>query len=190
VESQNLHRRHLSPEHRRQKVAELRSQGMSTREIARKVGAAQSTVMDDLKAGERFRSPAPEEPDVEVAAGAGCESGAVVGEAGEAPDEPARKKAPPPVPVRVTGRDGKQYPASKPKAVPAPEPGVRTPAPQFLGPPFGGSGGAVPGERAAPALNPPSDVVRPKHCPKHRTDDRITLIFQAHSRMKRPPENR
>lgn len=48
----NLNRRHLTPESRAEAVAALRSQGWSTRRIARTAGISQSTVVRDLHAVE------------------------------------------------------------------------------------------------------------------------------------------
>ena len=45
---QNVLRRHMTPELRREIVAELRSEGQSTRQIAATVGAGESTVRRDL----------------------------------------------------------------------------------------------------------------------------------------------
>lgn len=45
----NVHRRHMTAELRRDIVAELRSEGQSTREIAGKVGVSHPTVLNDLK---------------------------------------------------------------------------------------------------------------------------------------------
>jgi hypothetical protein len=90
IDSLNLHRRHLTAEFRRQRVSELRAKGMGTREIAEKVGVSQMTVVRDLAAGESGVSPDPE----------------------PAADEPAAEQ-PPPQPAKVTGRDGKKYPAKR-----------------------------------------------------------------------------
>ena len=49
VDSQNLHRRHLTAEFRRERVREMRAAGMSTREIAKKLGTSQMTIVRDLK---------------------------------------------------------------------------------------------------------------------------------------------
>ena len=53
----HFHRRHLSPEWRRERVKELHGKGMSTREIAKEVGTSQATVRNDLKSGEQCCSP-------------------------------------------------------------------------------------------------------------------------------------
>ena len=44
----NIYRRHLDPETRRPYIAELRSQGMSTRDIAEKAGVSEPTVRRDI----------------------------------------------------------------------------------------------------------------------------------------------
>jgi len=49
VDSQNLHRRHLSREWRQQRVRDLRARGLSTRTIAEVVGCCHNTVRRDLK---------------------------------------------------------------------------------------------------------------------------------------------
>jgi hypothetical protein len=105
VDSQNLHRRHLSTEWRRERAKELRAKGMSLRGIGRELGVHNSTVAADLKVKqEPAGNPAPEPPPAAI----------------EPPTpQPAPEPKPPPVqqpppPPRVTGRDGKTYPASKP----------------------------------------------------------------------------
>jgi transposase-like protein len=45
----NVHRRHMTPELRRQIVAELRADGESTRQIAAAVGVSHTTVQNDLR---------------------------------------------------------------------------------------------------------------------------------------------
>lgn len=111
VESQNKHRRHLTAEWRKEQVKKKRAEGKSTRQIAAEVGAAQSTVVEDIRAGERNRSPEPERAEP------------------EAEPEPNPESAPV-APTKVKGRDGKTYAATKkaqapvkkaePKAEPAP----------------------------------------------------------------------
>jgi hypothetical protein len=53
----NVHRRHLTRELRQELVGDLRAEGKSTRQIAQTLGVSQTTVVTDLKAGERNRSP-------------------------------------------------------------------------------------------------------------------------------------
>lgn len=125
VDSWNLHRRHLTTEFRRQRVQELRDQQMSTRQIARTLKVAQSTVMDDIKAGERVRSPESQEVDEETpSASDQPEATPAPGEDREPVATPVLPWNPPSVPSKVTGQDGKQYPARKPKtsATKAPKP--------------------------------------------------------------------
>lgn len=126
VESQNLHRRHLTAEFRRERVKELRATGMSLRQIAKAVGASVATVHDDLSVKPepvQFRTPAP------------APNPLTLGERppGDGPPEeidpedaahPAIPIPPPPAPQKVTGRDGKQYPAERPKPAPQTKPNV------------------------------------------------------------------
>lgn len=100
VISRNLKRRHLTSDQqraladvRRKKVAEMRQQGMSTRTIADELDVSEKTVRDDLGKSGAYHS-APEPPNPE--------------------SKPAQTPAPP----KVTGRDGKQYPATRPTPVP------------------------------------------------------------------------
>ena len=104
ADSWNLHRRHLTAEFRRERVAAMRAQGMSLRKIAAAVGVHHTTVIEDLKSGGGFPPPPP--------APAPPSTPAPV-----APPPPP--PAPPPAPPKVTGRDGKQYPATRPEAKPA-----------------------------------------------------------------------
>jgi hypothetical protein len=53
----NVHRRHLTPELRREIVGELRADGKSIREIAELTGASVGTVHADLKSGVQNRTP-------------------------------------------------------------------------------------------------------------------------------------
>ena len=57
VDSQNLHRRHLSREWRQQRIREMRSEGFSTREIAQELGCDQKTVRRDLSSGAAGATP-------------------------------------------------------------------------------------------------------------------------------------
>jgi transposase len=86
----NLGRRHLAPERRRELVSGFREQGLSLRAIAERVGVSEGTVRNDLRP--------------QVRSGYAPES--------ERPDGPAPEPAP--GSERVTGRDGKSYPAERP----------------------------------------------------------------------------
>ena len=66
VESLNLHRRHLTAEFRRQRVGELRAEGMSTREIAAELKVGKGTVYRDLRAGAPCGAPDPAPSDFAV----------------------------------------------------------------------------------------------------------------------------
>jgi hypothetical protein len=85
----NLARRHLSPEQRRALVQKLRAQGMSQRAIAQTVGVDVSTINRDLR-------------------------GTISGVAFATPEMPST----PTQPATIKGRDGKEYPAAKPKPAP------------------------------------------------------------------------
>jgi predicted transcriptional regulator len=97
--AQNVDRRHLTAEWRRQQVKTKRAEGKSTRQIAEEVGASQATVRRDLS-GESHDSPAPDE-DEERSASRACPE--ANGPTGESPHS------------KVTGRDGKKYAAKKPR---------------------------------------------------------------------------
>lgn len=86
IDRHNDVRRHMTPDQRAERVVKLREQGRSTREIAEKVGASQTTVLNDLKAADRS------------------------GEQNCSPDgsKPPGKPQPP---EKIVGQDGKQYPA-------------------------------------------------------------------------------
>jgi hypothetical protein len=59
VDSQNLHRRHLSRGWRQQRVRELRAQGMSYRAIAHELNVSIGTAHQDSHAGVQPRTPVP-----------------------------------------------------------------------------------------------------------------------------------
>jgi ParB-like chromosome segregation protein Spo0J len=84
----NLDRRHLTVEQRRAFVAELRAKGTSVRGIAKATGAPRSTVADDIKKQ-------------------------VSGSGHVTSDAPVMRNFD--TPPKVIGKDGKSYPASKPK---------------------------------------------------------------------------
>jgi IS30 family transposase len=62
VDSQNLHRRHLSAEWRREQVKAKRAEGKSTRQIAEELGTTAMTVSRDLNRGVTGVTPEPERP--------------------------------------------------------------------------------------------------------------------------------
>lgn len=103
VDSQNLHRRHLTAEFRRERVAELRAKGMSVREIAETMGVGVGTVHRDMTAGVPVGTPEPR-------------PNTALPEKPAIPPAPSPSQSPPApaTPPKVTGRDGKQYAASKP----------------------------------------------------------------------------
>ncbi len=101
VDSWNLHRRHLNAEWRRARAAELRAKGLSLRKIATEIGTSLNTVQRDLAEAPVLKStPAP----------------ATTVAQSVAADPPS---PPPPAPPKVTGRDGKQYAATRPQPKPA-----------------------------------------------------------------------
>lgn len=113
VDSWNLHRRHLTAEFRRERVKELRAKGMSLRQIAATVGTSLNTVQRDLESAPVLKStPAPPAPPPAV-------------ERDPEPAPPEPEPPPPPPPPKVTGLDGKQYPAAKPQ-----KPAARKPPPK------------------------------------------------------------
>jgi hypothetical protein len=86
----NIHRRHLSAEARRDIVADLRADGMSLRKIGETVGVSATTVVRDLSPGVTHVTP-------------------------ETAPDATRPGVTHVTPATVNGRDGKQYPASRPK---------------------------------------------------------------------------
>jgi hypothetical protein len=88
----NVHRRHLTPELRREIVGELRQEGKSTREIADIVGVSNATVARDLD-GTHKQSPV----------------------TNVTPDLNPSVSDPP----RIAGRDGKSYAAEQPARQPS-----------------------------------------------------------------------
>lgn len=125
VDSRNLERRHLTAEQQRQrraeKVRQLAGEGMSQRAIAEAVGVDVATVNRDLKRQVLQPATPDTEPESEP-----CPSPS------SAPSSPESRPDPePPPPPRVTGRDGKQYPAARPhqqQPRPAGKPAVKTEA--------------------------------------------------------------
>lgn len=133
VDSQNLHRRHLNKEWRQKLALEMRSEGRSTREIARELGCHRRTVERDLTSGGGFASPEP--PTRETAsteasvAPVPTKHGPIPGGA-FAPPDPPKPSQPVREPPRVKGRDGKSYPAKLPASTkPKPAPQVKAPQP-------------------------------------------------------------
>jgi transposase-like protein len=99
VESWNLHRRHLTPEFRRQRVAELRGQGMSTREIASEMDIHQTQVVRDIK---------------KMLENTLCSTGPEPIASSDGEPTPTTPSPLEPAPAKVTGRDGKSYLATRP----------------------------------------------------------------------------
>ncbi len=132
AEIQNGDRRHDAPKTpaiRKSRVAELRAKGMSTRQIADELKIHKTQVLRDLD------TVCPPEPDATVSLPEPKESEPQP--ADEPPllnDERLREKpkqttqaaakpvAPAKPPEKITGRDGKQYPATKPTPARKPEP--------------------------------------------------------------------
>ena len=94
----NLHRRHLTPELRRELVAELRADGLSERRIAKVIGACPATIHRDLT---HKQTPASNEaPDVSP-----CQDSTHKESTAQKSGDSDNSSA------AVTGRDGKTYPA-------------------------------------------------------------------------------
>jgi hypothetical protein len=116
VDCQNLHRRHLTAEFRRERVKELRATGMSTRAIAKELKVSQMTVVRDIESGETSVSPAAAPPeDATCRTTSSPRTSSVPSSRASSPPAPA-------TPVKVTGQDGKKYPATKPPAKPVKQP--------------------------------------------------------------------
>ena len=136
VDSVNLHRRHLTAEFRReQAVYKSIIEGKSTRQIAVELNVSPMTVVRDLKAGVTNVTPdpatsTPTEPTTQsvnyhvVDPGPGKDATQVVhvrhvDESDDDGDQDEQdvehdEPEPTPAPAKVTGRDGKQYPARRP----------------------------------------------------------------------------
>lgn len=129
----NVHRRHLTGEQRRELVAELRADGMSTRAIAGTLGVSKSTVANDLSASQVSQMGHLDNETGQSGVQNWTPGIAETQEKARPAPEPAAKSPTAPVanpaPSAVTGRDGKSYPASKPKppASPPPKPPDREP---------------------------------------------------------------
>lgn len=91
IARRNIHRRHMTKEMRQAIVAELHADGESARQIADVVGVSHPTVLKDIaESGGKFLPPENETP----------------------PNNHSETNG---SPEKVTGRDGKEYPATKPK---------------------------------------------------------------------------
>lgn len=113
----NEDRRQLPIEQRREVVADLREQGHSERAIAGAVGVGRTTVQRDLARG-------PGGPPVTPVTPVGNPTPVQAEHLSESGHLPVGTSVPPVVPVtpeRVTGTDGKSYPARKPKPEPTPD---------------------------------------------------------------------
>ena len=116
VESQNDLRRHEDKEtvrrRRAERVRALRAEGKSQREIAEAVGVSQKQVWNDLhREVTTESSPEPDPPPPVPEPTPAAE-----------PEAEPEEIPPPAEPARVTGRDGKQYPARKPRKAAGREP--------------------------------------------------------------------
>jgi hypothetical protein len=100
----NVHRRHLTRELRQELLGDLRAEGRSTRQIAGTLGVSQSTVVNDLKAGEQNCSPEGADPSTHKP----------TGEQNCSPEPTKSTAKSGDKPKTVTGKDGKAYPAAKP----------------------------------------------------------------------------
>jgi hypothetical protein len=147
VDSQNLHRRHLTRELRQKLAVELRTKGLSARVIAQQLGCGETTVRRDLLTGGESdlseplttnrNSVAPNGAtesavdDAEARRNSVAPNGATESAVEEAETKPeVRQTLKPPIePARVKGRDGKSYRAQKPVAT-KPKPAPNTSAPQ------------------------------------------------------------
>lgn len=128
VDSQNLHRRHLSREWRQKRVVEMRSEGLSARVIAQHLGCGETTVRRDLLTG---RDSDPHQP-LTMYQNSVAPDGATESVVDHAEPKPEIRQMPePPIePPRVKGRDGKSYRAQKPVAIkPQPAPQAKAPQP-------------------------------------------------------------
>lgn len=131
MDSQNLHRRHLTLEtqkrlraERVERVMHKRTvEGKSIRQIAEEEGVSARTIQFDLKAGVDPSTPAPPPKEsTNEASEAKPESSRENGEASSPAPRTAARPSPangaaqsPPAPAKVTGRDGKQYAATRPQ---------------------------------------------------------------------------
>ncbi len=118
----NTFRRHLTGVERSSALQKMAHLGMSTRRMAEATGLSQSTVTRELRPPESFDSGGPDGPPPgvdpetgEITASSGSGDSATAEAGGSGDDESATTPSPAPNPApRVTGKDGKSYPASKP----------------------------------------------------------------------------
>jgi ParB-like chromosome segregation protein Spo0J len=106
----NVHRRHLTREFRQELVAELRADGKSVRAIADTLRVGVGTVHRDIEAASGVPIGTPEIENPSVSEGSEPENT-------PSADESTESETPAPEPPKVTGRDGKTYPSSRPKTL-------------------------------------------------------------------------
>lgn len=114
IDSQNLHRRHLTREQRQARAQAMRVEGQSSRQIAANLGVSQTTVINDLKdanisAGEQNCSPDNSNGSRTSAIPPAAEQGTVIGQDGKS--YPANKR---PDADRVTNQEERRQPRKKP----------------------------------------------------------------------------
>jgi ParB-like chromosome segregation protein Spo0J len=154
VDSQNLHRRHLSRAWRQQRVREMRELGLSTWVIAQQVGCSQATVWRDLASDANPTPPDPRAtnresvdshestdsptadttdgdlprptvlPEPDPSSVESHDSTETVVREPETQQDVKPNPMPPPEQPRVQGRDGRSYRAQRP-AAPKPKPTPR-----------------------------------------------------------------
>jgi transposase-like protein len=135
VDSQNLHRRHLSREWRQQRVREMRDHGMSYRAIAQELGTSAMTILRDASSGVTNVTPEHSAQDSGVTFVTPEQSASNSREFAD-PSEATPTHRHPSIPVggpapvnqssvspsattespRIRGRDGKSYRAERPAA--------------------------------------------------------------------------
>jgi hypothetical protein len=117
VDSQNLHRRHLSREWRQKRVREMRAEGKSCRVIANELGISYQTAHRDANAvaSDTQNASALHEP-VSVVTNVTTETSHPEPSSGveNATPEPSKPSTVTREPPRVIGTDGKSYRAQKP----------------------------------------------------------------------------
>jgi hypothetical protein len=116
VDSYNLHRRHLTAQFRKKRVQQLRADGKSLREIAETVRIDKRQVQRDLAQTEVVTEAPPEPPEVGTLSPPEPQEGSSPQDADQEATpttEPPPPSGPSPSPAKVTGRDGKKYPATR-----------------------------------------------------------------------------